>query len=153
MLINAALATNLLSSNDIASLISGGFLYLFDGPVPSGPDVAVDGSCQTLAKISLNATATGLSFTDVAAAGQLAKPSAAIWSGSGLVASVPTFCRWCMSADNGRSAVAAGAYRMQGTAGAIGDTPTPELGLTDLPTVVGKTIQINSFVIAAPGFA
>lgn len=105
--------------------LDGGFLYLFAGPVPAGPSVALDlGSTHTqVAVLSESGDGiTGLTF-DAPSGGLMVKAGAETWEGlvafdgaeDGETTLSPTFFRFCPDGDDGRGAGAG--PRLQGLVG------------------------------------
>lgn len=133
--------------------LSGGFLFLFAGPVPATSDEALDmvGLHTQAVKISLNSTATGLTF-DAPANGVLGKAAAETWSGvvatdgkDGAVTTItPTFYRFCPAADTGRTlADGTTGYRLQGSVGGPNSGADLQLGTALLTE--GNTQPVGAF--------
>lgn len=139
--------------NALASAISGGFMYLFAGTVPPGPDDALDmvADHTEIVLVSVDGDGiTGLTFA-TAASGAVAKPALAVWSGlatfDGTEAAelelTPTFFRICTAGDNGRGAGAAA--RLQGTIGITGSGSDMERANPVIEA--GSTVPITTFEI------
>lgn len=139
--------------NALATAISGGFMYLYAGTVPAGPDAALDmGAVHTeLVVISVDGDGvTGLTFA-TAASGAVAKPALAVWTGTAAFVGfgaaetelTPTFFRICASGDNGRGAGAT--PRLQGTIGVTGSGADLERASPLIE--VGSTVPVTTFEI------
>lgn len=111
----------------LKSVLDGGFLYLFAGPMPATPGEALDlvALHTQIAKISAGGDGvTGLTFD--AAVGDSIFKSAQAWSGtaafdgaeSAATSLTPSFFRLCPAGDTGRTLVTT--PRIQGDIGAIG---------------------------------
>lgn len=129
MTLKASVATRnaALDGTGVKEQFTLGFLYIFSGDVPATADEPLDMVAEhtQVVKISLNGTATGLSF-DTPASGVLSKAAAQVWSGTAtfdgvddaLTTLTPTFYRFCAAGDDGRGAAnTTTGYRIQGTVG------------------------------------
>ena len=110
----------LMVTGSLRSLINGGFLYLFSGPVPETADEAIDVSSALVMKLTeSNDGSTGLTFEPTAVNGVLRKETTETWEGevgTGAAGTV-TFFRFCVGADNGEGIAGGSDYRVQGTVG------------------------------------
>jgi hypothetical protein len=113
---STVLSNALLATGSLKSLIDGGKIYVYSGPVPTTGDAAVDGSCVLLDTITAAAGA-GVTFDGAPANGVLKKTAAETWSGTVATTGVASFYRLCVGSDTGAGAAGAGNYRVQGTIG------------------------------------
>lgn len=139
---STGLRTQMLGASGFDTAMTLGFIYIYDGTVPSSPDDVT--ASNVLVKISNNSTATGLTF-DAAAAGVIQKKSAETWSGLVALSGTATFYRF-ISADatdnTGEGKAASTAFaRMQGTIGTSG----ADMNLTSTVLTNGATQTINFF--------
>lgn len=118
------------------------FLDLYAGPVPAAADDAPTGATK-LCRVTLNSTATGLSWSAAAAAGVLAK-AAEIWSGVNLATGVATFYRLVAAGDTAASSTTE--KRVQGSIGLAG----ADMNLTNTSLTSGLTQTIDFFVVSLP---
>ena len=148
--ITADLAEAMLTG--VKTALDGGFIYIFAGAVPAGPDEALDmGATHTqLAMISVDGDGvTGLTLA--APSGATLSKNGDEWSG--LVAFdgaedaeaslTPTFFRFCPSGDNGRGA--ATTERLQGTAGGPTSAADMKLGSEQLTDNGSNTTSVAIF--------
>ena len=135
--INPDLAAAMLAG--VKTALDGGFIYIFAGSVPSGPDIALDMVTDhtQLAMLSVDGDGvTGLTFASPV--GATLSKNGDEWSGlvafdgaeSGETSLTPTFFRFCPSGDNGRGA--ATTERLQGTAGGPNSSADMKLGSEQL---------------------
>lgn len=157
--ISPALAADMLNAAKTA--LDGGKLYYFAGPVPANANAALDltvgtGQHTELAVISLNSTATGLTFA-TATAGQLNKTVAETWAGlvaftgkdQALTTLTPTFWRFAPSGDNARTAGTGTTKRIQGTLGGPNSTADLILGADTLTRNGTNTESVTVFRLRA----
>lgn len=146
--ISTALATAMMTGGSLKSLLDGGFIYIYSGPVPATADAAIDGGCVLLAKISDLGGATGLTFATPATNGVIQKTASETWQDTNINASgTMSFFRFCEGADTGSGAAGASDYRVQGT---IGTDMSFDLYLPSPAVTAGNTITLNSFQIQQP---
>lgn len=105
-------------TGSLKSLLNGGFIYLYSGPIPATADEAVDGSCVMLGKISESDDGvTGLTFEATADNGILKKKESETWETTFGASGTITFGRFCVGADDGSGVAGPTDYRVQGPAG------------------------------------
>lgn len=139
--------------------LDGGFLYFYSGPVPEGPEDALDmaGDHTQLAMLSRNGDGiSGLTFAAPVDHTMTKEPSEN-WRGlvafDGVDAAAssltPTFFRFCTASDDGRDETASA--RLQGTIGGPNSTADVRLSsdtLTDNGTnetgLAGFTVSLAS---------
>lgn len=111
--------------NAVKSALDGGFIFVFAGPVPAGPDAALNMATThtQVAMFSVDGDGvTGLTF-DTPAGSPLQKDPSELWKGviafdgvdDGESTLTPSFWRFCPSGDDGRGA--GSGPRLQGTCG------------------------------------
>lgn len=138
---STVLSNALLATGSLKSLIDGGKIYVYSGPVPATADAAVDVSSVLLATITAAAGA-GVTFNGAPANGVLQKTAAETWSGNVATTGTASFYRLCVGADTGSAAAAAGNYRVQGS---IGTDASFDLQVTSTALTAGNAQPINSY--------
>lgn len=114
--ISTALAKAQIITGSLKSLLDGGFISIYSGTPPAGPEEA-NSSNTLLCTLTLAGDGTtGLTLDTNADNGIMKKPSAAVWSGTNAATGTATFWRWNMTGDD-NSAVAGTNYRIQGLCG------------------------------------
>ena len=108
---NAVLATS-----SFKAALNGGKVRIFAGALPADADAAETGTL--LCEVSLNGTATGLTFAAAAAAGTISKAAAEVWSGTNVATGTATHYRFVAPGDTG--SLSTSEARLQGTVGLIG---------------------------------
>lgn len=144
--ISTQLANALLATSSLKALLDNGKIYAYSGPVPANADDAIDASCVLLDTFTAAAGA-GLTFDGAPVNGVLKKTAAEVWSGVAGATGTATFYRYCVGADNGSAASAAGDYRVQGT---IGTDASFDMVLTTADIVSGDTKTLNTFQLQLP---
>lgn len=154
--ISPALAADMLNAAKAA--LDGGKLYYYAGPVPASANTALDMVAlhTELAVISLNSTATGLTFA-TATGSQLNKTAAEIWAGlvafdgkdAASLTLTPTFWRFAPPGDNGRTAGTGTTKRVQGTLGGPDSTADLLLGSATLTRNGTNTESVTVFRLRA----
>lgn len=144
--LGVTLANALLATGSFKSLMDGGFIYAYSGPVPASGDAAVDASCVMLGKFTAAAGA-GLTWDGAPANGVIQKTAAETWSTTVGTTGVPTFFRACVGADTGAGAAGAGNYRIQGT---IGTDLSSDMVLNSTNWVAGDTKTLSSAQFSLP---
>lgn len=135
-----------------------GFLYIFAGPVPATPDLALDmGADHTQVAVLTVADdgITGLEF--LAATGSVISKNSDVWEGTiefdgaedGETTLTPTFFRFCAAADTGRTA--ADTPRLQGTVGGPSSTADLRLASDDVTANGTNTIAAAMFNFRVSG--
>lgn len=137
---STALANALLATGSLKSLIDGGKLYVYSGPVPATGGEAIDGACVLLATVSNGGT--GVTFDGSPANGVLKKTTAETWSATVAASGDAAFYRLCVGSDTGSAAEAAGDYRVQGS---IGTDASFDLELAAVALTSGNTLTLDSF--------
>ena len=138
--------------------IDGGFLFLFAGPVPASPDLALDMGAEhtQVALLSVDDDGvTGLEFA--AAAGAVISKNSDVWEGTvafdgfedAEVTLTPTFFRFCAAGDNGRTL--ASTPRLQGTVGGPASTADLRLASDDVTANGTNTVSAAMFNFRVSG--
>ncbi|HSX21499.1 MAG TPA: hypothetical protein VLE97_01840 [Gaiellaceae bacterium] len=142
------LANAMMVTGSMRSVISPGFLYFYDGPIPSSAEDAIDVTAHKCFKFTLaNDGSTSLTFQSTAANGVLRKTTAEDWKGACLhTTSALTFYRWCTGSDDGTGA-SSGNDRVQGT---IGTDATFGFILSALNYTSGDLLDLTDFQIILP---
>lgn len=144
--LSTQLANALLATGSLKSLLDGGKIYLYSGPVPATADEAVDASSVLLDTITAAAGA-GLTFDGAPANGVLKKTAAEVWSGVAAASGQAAFFRYCVGADDGSAAAGAGNYRVQGT---IGIDASFDMVFSSTTVTSGDTKTLNTFQLQLP---
>lgn len=143
----------------LKSELDGGFLYFFAGPVPDGPDDALDMDNDHTQVAMLTESADGVTGLTFAAPVDhtITKDPLEDWravvafdgADDGETSLTPTFFRFCTSSDDGRGA--ATAPRLQGTIGGPNSTADVRLSTDSLTAngvnetgLAGFTISLAS---------
>lgn len=137
-------------TGSLRSLINGGFLYLFSGPVPATSDEAIDGASALVMKLSeSNDGVTGLTFEATATNGILRKTTSETWSGEVGVGAggTVTFFRFCVGSDNGEGVAGGTDYRVQGT---VGTDMSYGMFLTNNVFADTDQLELDDFQIQQP---
>lgn len=135
----------------LKTLLAGGFIDIFGGTVPTGPQEGI-GSATLLCTLSSNYptdSTTGLAFDTNADNGVMKKPTAAVWSGINVNASTVngTFWRYRMSGDANTAAPTSGQYRLQGLIGLDGAS---SMQLASLGFTNGNVFVLDNFQLIIP---
>lgn len=140
------LANALLATGSLKSLLDGGKIYIYSGPVPETADEAVDASSVLLDTVTAEAGA-GVTFDGAPANGVLKKTAAEVWSGIAGDSGDASFFRLCVGADNGSGVSGAGNYRVQGT---IGTDASYDMVFSNDTVTSGDTKTLNTFQLQLP---
>lgn len=140
---STGLRNALLATGSLKGALDGGFIDIYGGAAPSTADAAVGGATK-LCRVSVNSTATGLSFAAAATSGVLSKNAAEVWSGVNLASGTATWFRFVAAADDGTESTTA--PRIQGTVASAG----ADLNMGNTALVSGQTQPIDSFSVALP---
>lgn len=117
-----------LAADAVCVTVNSGFLDIYDGTQPAGPDTAVTTQVK-LARLALNSTAFGGASNGVATANAIVSDSAADATGT------PT---WCRVVTSGGTAV------FDGSAGASGCNLNLS-GLTGGQIIIGGVVACSAF--------
>lgn len=143
-LVNANLVTG-----SMKSLLDGGFLYIFNGPVPATANEAIDGASALVGKVTESDDGTtALTFNGTPSNGVMFKAAAEAWQTEALLSTTMTFFRFCADpTDNGEGVGTSGQYRVQGT---IGPDGTFDWIRANPTVTIGDPIDIDIFQYAIP---
>jgi hypothetical protein len=108
---STGLITYVNGTGSVLDALDLGFIRFYNGAVPATADAAATGTL--LWTVSVGGDGTGLTY-EINAAGRVAKPSAAQWSGA-TTAGTPTYFRCVEAADDGTLSTTQ--KRFQGTCG------------------------------------
>lgn len=139
---STGIRSGLMVTGSMKSILDGGKIKIFAGAVPASPDDAESGTLLTT--ISLNSTATGLTFESTAAGGVLSKKGSEIWSGVNVAGGVATYFRFVASGDTGASSLTQ--PRVQGTVGVI----AADMNLSSTTLTAGATQTIDNAAFTLP---
>ena len=136
------------------TLMNGGKLVIYSGPVPSSADAALGGSNVELCTIE--DAVDGLEFETVADNGVLSKLSSQAWEGEVTSAGTATFYRFYapeqdvrgVTVESDVTAASTEALRFQGRVGTAG----VELNLASAALLVGTTQVIDYFTVDLPSY-
>lgn len=123
-----------------------GFLDIYAGAVPASADDAIGGAVL-LCTVSVNSTATGVTFAPSPSAGVLSKSSSEVWSGVNLASGTATFYRVRSATDSGTSSPTQ--PRLQGSVGVTDGSLNLSLGTT---LNAGATTPVDSFAVELPTY-
>lgn len=120
--ISTALANALAGTNDLATLLNGGKLYIYSAPSgePASADAAKGSSDALLATVTESGDGTtGLTLATPAANGVIQKTSSEVWKtlAANITAGTAAYYRHCVGSDTGSAAAGASDYRVQGSIG------------------------------------
>lgn len=113
---STGLRNTMLTTGSLKEALDGGKIRIFTGPVPASADEAETGTL--LCEITVNSTATGLTFESSAEDGVISKAALEIWSGIKLASGRAAYYRHVSAADDGLSSTTL--PRIQGSVGLAG---------------------------------
>lgn len=125
----------------LKSILDGGVIQVFSGPVPASADSGLAGN-NLLCEISAGGNGTGLTFESAAAGATLTKSLSEVWQGDNLESGTATFFRFVMPSDSGSSTP--DEVRVQGTVGG----PASDLTITNAVLAQGAPLRLEYFAIA-----
>lgn len=123
----------------LKSILDGGVIRLYSGPVPGSADAALAGN-DLLCEIT--AGGNGVTFESVANGATLTKSLSEIWQGDNLANGFVSFFRFVMPSDSGVQT--SSEVRMQGTVGG----PADDLTISSPSLIQGATQRLEYFAIA-----
>lgn len=144
--LSSQIANALLATGSLKSLLDGGKIYIYSGPVPASADAAIDVSSVLLDTITAAAGA-GVTFDGAPANGVLKKTAAEVWSGTAAAAGTASFYRLCVGTDTGSAASGAGNYRVQGS---IGTDASFDMVFSSAAIASGDVKTLNTFQLQLP---
>lgn len=146
--VSTGLRNGMLDDGCLAQILNGGFIMIYDGPVPASADAALDAANHLLVTISNAGTATGLTFEGAAVDGGLAKNATEVWSGTIATTGTATFYRHIGQNEKAGTIGAQSTTlpRLQGTVGVYG----AELNLTNTTLTAGGTQTVDYYFVGLP---
>lgn len=126
----------------LKSILDGGIIRLYSGPVPFSADSGVIGANDVLCDITVNGSGTGLTFEATAGNATLTKNLSEIWEGIVTKSGQVTFFRFIFPSDSGLTGTAE--VRMQGTVGG----PAADLTISNSLLALGAPQRLEYFAIA-----
>lgn len=129
----------------LKSLLDGGSIQIYNGPVPASADSALSGN-TVLVDVKQITTGDGLNFEATAPSGVLVKALSETWESDVAASGDATFFRWVMPSDTGGSSTTE--VRMQGTCGLAG----ADMPMSSTTLVAGTPHRIEYCNIALPEF-
>lgn len=139
---STGLRNGVLGTNPLKTLLAGGQINIYSGPVPASADAAVDAVNNVLLATIKNGTA-GINF-DPPSGDLLQKAAAETWSGVNAATGTATFFRHILSTDDAAASTAE--VRIQGTVNTTG----ADLNLSSTALVSGATQTIDYYAVALP---
>jgi len=133
---STGLKNAVLSTSSFKAALDGGKIRIFSGSAPADADAAETGTL--LCEVSLNGTATGLTFA-AAASGTISKTGSEVWSGTNVAAGTATHYRFVATGDTG--ALSTTQARLQGTVGLIG----ADLNISNVNLTSGAPQTVDYF--------
>jgi hypothetical protein len=130
----------------LKSALDGGFLYIFDGPVPATAAAATTGATLIATITKDGDGVTGLTF-DTPTTGLLSKTAAEAWEGTSS-GGTAVFFRFCESGDTDPEAADSLVHRIQGLCGT-----SPYSAQLIMPTTTlgnGTAVPITAFSFNVP---
>lgn len=143
---STGLRNDMLVTGSLKSLMDGGFLKFYSGPVPASADAALDGANTLLCTISNNGTGTGLTLATSASGGTVAKNASEVWKGTNSASGAASFVRFVKSSDTGAASITE--RRIQGLVDVVG----AEANLSNVVLTSGAEQLIDSCVFALPTY-
>lgn len=140
---STGLRNKVLDSNPLKTVMSGGKINIYAGPVPATADDAL-GSATLLSTITVGSTGTGLTFDSAAVNGVLAKNPAEVWSGVNVASGTAAFYRHVAVGDTG--VLSTTQARIQGEIGTAGK----EMNWSFVALVSGATQTIDYYNVSLP---
>lgn len=125
----------------LKSILDGGILRLYSGPVPGSADAGLSGN-TVLCDISAGGTGTGVTFEAIAGQATLTKSLSEIWQGNNVATGTVTFFRLIKPSDT--EAAGTGEVRIQGTVGG----PAADLTISNANLVLGAPQRLEYFAIS-----
>ena len=130
----------------LKAVLDGGFLYIFDGPVPTSAADATTSATLLVTISKGDDGVTGLTFT-APTTGILSKTPSEVWEGTTVAGGTAVFFRFCENGDDPETADPA-AHRVQGLC-----STTPYIGQLIMPSTTlgsGTIVPIAAFSFNVP---
>lgn len=132
---------SVLGTNPAKTVMAGGQIMIYSGPVPATADAALDPSCVLLTTITNNGV--GINF-DAPTGGSLPKAAAETWSGTNAATGTASFFRHVAPGDDATASTTQ--PRLQGSVATAGG----ELNLSDVNLVQGAVQSLDFYTLAFP---
>ena len=144
--LSTGLRNGLLATGSFKALMDGGFIDIYSGVEPLTADAALNsqGANTLLCRVSLNGTATGLTFDTAAVSGVIPKTPAETWSGTNQNSGTASFYRFVTPTDDGLTSTTQ--KRIQGTVGQFG----AEMNLSSVTLTAAAEQTISHYVVTLP---
>lgn len=140
---STGLRKGLMVTGSLKSLLDGGSVVIYSGPVPANADAALSGNVA-LVDIKVITTGVGVTFEAIAPSGVLTKSLTETWQSNNDATGDATFFRFIKSADTGGSSTSE--VRVQGTVGTAG----ADMQISSVSLVAGAPQAIEYFSLAMP---
>ena len=134
---STGLKNQVLAVSSLSAALAGGKIRIFGGVAPADADAAETGTL--LCVISVNGTATGLTFEAAPVNGAISKNTAEKWSGTNVASGTATYYRFVAPGDTGAASTTQ--VRLQGTVGLVG----ANLNLSNVNLVSGAPQSIDAY--------
>jgi uncharacterized protein YndB with AHSA1/START domain len=144
MILSAALQNYMMSTGSFKGGMDGSYLKIYSGTAPASPNDAVPGGSTLLCVVSVDGTATGVTFEATATPGLLVKAAAEPWEGTNEADGTATWFRLAPTADVGDASTTA--LRLQGSVGQAG----ADLNITSTSLTSGAVQSVDYFSILKP---
>lgn len=145
MKLSSGLRNHLMSTGSFKAAMDGSYLKIYSGTAPASPDDAVPVTATLLCSVSVDGTATGVTFEAVAnTAGLLLKAGAENWEGANAATGTATWFRLAPAADVGDLSEVA--VRLQGSVATAGG----DLNITDVNLIQGAVQSVDYFSVLMP---
>lgn len=144
---STALENFLAATGSLKAAIDNCLIDIWAGPVPAGPDLAVDGTCVKLVTISVGGAGTACTWDGSPANGVLSKTASEIWKGTIAASGTAAFFRIYVptvggTTDDGAAAdTSAVFHRVQGS---VGVNANFDMILPDVALVASNTQEIGT---------
>lgn len=144
--VSTGLRNGMLVSSCLVEMLNGGFIMIYDGPVPASADDALVAANHLL--VTITNGGGGITFAATAEDGGVSKTAAEAWSGEVLVSGTATFYRHIGAVE---SAGASGTFsttlpRLQGAIGTYG----AEMILSNAILTAGYIQRVDYYMVGLP---
>lgn len=140
---STGLRKGLMVTGSLKSMLDGGSIKLYDGPIPSSADSALSGN-SLLVEIKVKTTGAGLTFESAAPSGVLVKSLSEIWESDVIAGGTPTFFRFVKGADTGVASTSE--VRIQGSVGLAGT----DMQISSATLIISAPQKLDYFNVAMP---
>lgn len=126
-------------TGSLKSILDGGVIRLYSGPVPASADSGLSGNTLLL---EIDNGGSGLTFESTANGATLTKSLSEVWQGNVSENGIASFFRFVMPSDTGSNT--SGEVRIQGTVGG----PADDLTISNPSLLQGAPQRLEYFAIA-----